>query len=532
MRAKVLLEPDDDFHGPHLWERAGKPAVLILLALLWIAVPVSALDQSDGALGISLYNQGRLVEAKEVLERVVETGTAGFLELAVLGMTCIKLGELDRAAQILEEARRQGPFSSLVHIGLGMLSFEQRDFESAYESFDLARRIEPDSEQARAGIVASLVNRAILLYREGRDQHAVEFLQEALRIDPRAVTVLQNLSIIERSRGDLERAASHLEAGLNLEPANPVLLGMLIQVRTDQGRREELAELYRRLIAVQPRNALAYAELGVLLEQEGDLQAAERAFLKAESLDTEEPYPHFYLARLSRRQGAEQKLILSRLHSAIGKSVRKSAALQMQAAGAIQGSEGSLEPEQIETLQRLSAQVEQPRQILREALALLEETHGSTEAYAGDVQRLSDWYPHSLELRVAVGRVLEEQGLFAEARLHWLEVLEDRPTAAEAHLGLARTLEQLGRLEEARVAFRRARDLDPENLDIYAALLRLYAAEEEELLQWYGELYERERTNVVLLDSWADLEERLGYAEQAARHRLRARALEQRENRE
>ena len=507
------------------------PAVLILLALLWVASPGSALDRSDGAFGISLYNQGRLAEAKEVLERVAESGTAGALELAVLGMTCTKLGELDRAEQILEEAKRRHPFSSVVHIGLGMLSFEQGDYNSAYESFDLAWRIEPGSEQARAGIVASLVNRAIQLYKEGREEQAVELLQEARRVDPEAVAVLQNLSLIERHRGNLDGAAEYLEEGLSLEPGNPVLLGMLIQVRTDQGERAGLTDLYRRLVAVQPRNALAFAELGALLEQQGDLRAAERAFLQAESLDTEEPYPYLFLVRLSRKRGEQADGILSRLHSAIGKSVRKSAALQMQAAGAIQGSEGTLEPEQIETLQQLSARAEQPRKILREALTLLEETHGSTEAYAQDVHRLSDWYPHSLELRVAVGQVLEEQGLFAEARLHWLEVLEDLPTAAEAHRGLARTLEHLGRLEEARVAFRRARDLDPENPDSYAGLLRLYAAagEERDLLRLYEEIYERERTNVVLLDSWAVLEERLGYAEQATRHRLRARALEQRE---
>mgnify|MGYP000638650654 CR=1 FL=1 len=92
-------------------------------------------------------------------------------------MTCTKLGELERAEQVLEEAKRRSPFSSVVHIGLGMLSFEQGDYNSAYESFELAWRIEPDSKQARAGVVASLVNRAIELYKKGRDEQAVELLQ-------------------------------------------------------------------------------------------------------------------------------------------------------------------------------------------------------------------------------------------------------------------------------------------------------------------------------------------------------------------
>jgi Flp pilus assembly protein TadD len=205
--------------------------------------------------------------------------------------------------------------------------------------------------------------------------------------------------------------------------------------------------------------------------------------------------------------------------------------LQMQAAGTIRKTEGAPSAEEVEELERLARAAERPRRILREALALLAETHDSTEAYARDLERLSDWYPHSLELLVAEGRVLEELGRFGEAREHWLAVLEDMPTAAEAHLGLGRCLEQLGSLQEARTAFRRARDLEPENPEVYAHLLGLYTAagEEQALLHLYEELYSRERVNVPLLDAWAELEDRLGNPQGAAEHRLRARALEQRE---
>jgi superkiller protein 3 len=380
-------------------------------------------------------------------------------------------------------------------------------------------------------MVASLVNRAILRYGEGRAEQAVELLLEARRVDPGAVSVLQNLGLIERNRGNMDRAAGYLEEALRLEPADPVLLGMLIQVRKDQDRRGDLVELYRRLVAAQPQNAQAFAELGELLEEQGDLPAAERAFLKAESLATEEPYPYLYLARLSIRRGGESRRILSRLHSAVGKAVQKSGMLQMQAAGTIRKTEGAPSAEEVEELERLARAAERPRRILREALALLAETHDSTEAYARDLERLSDWYPHSLELLVAEGRVLEELGRFGEAREHWLAVLEDMPTAAEAHLGLGRCLEQLGSLQEARTAFRRARDLEPENPEVYAHLLGLYTAagEEQALLHLYEELYSRERVNVPLLDAWAELEDRLGNPQGAAEHRLRARALEQRE---
>ena len=496
-----------------------------------IAPALWGLDPGDGAAGISLYNQGRFQEAKELLEGVLQTGRAGTVEMAVLGMAYTRLGEHARAREILLRAKKREPWSSLVYVALGMLEFELRDYESAYQWFDLAYRIEPGSRQAREGMAASLVNRAIAVYREGRAEQAEELLLEARRIAPEAVSVLQNLSLIQQERGDLEQAAASLEQALRLEPRNPVLIVMLIRVRREQGRNTEVSELYRHLLEVQPDNAQAAAELGMLLVEQGQPDAAERAFRKAESLDTEEPYPYLYLARLSRQRGEPASVVISRLHSAIGKAVRKSGMIQMQAAGTIREREGQLGPEELQALQRLSALAEEPRGILAEALALLADSHESTEDHEQDLRRLSSWYPHSLELRGAVGRLLESEERFEDAREHWRRILEEFPTAIEAHLGLARSLEGLEKAAEAKIAYRRARDLDPENPEIYRALHRLYeaAGREQALLEWYGELYARERTNVALLEAWADLEERLGYPEQAARHRLRARELEQRD---
>ncbi|MBN1836667.1 MAG: tetratricopeptide repeat protein [Spirochaetales bacterium] len=529
------------------------PLLLLLLLLALPSVPICALDRSQAALGISLYNQGRLREAREVLEQVVAAGDAGAVELAVLGMSCVGLGEHDRAREVLLQAKELAPFSSLVHIGLGMLEFELGAYEPAYQHFELARQIEPDSQQAANGMVASLVNRAIQLYREGQELQAEQLLLEARRIHPDAAVVLQNLGLIEKDKGNLDRAAQYFEQALELEPRNPLLIGLLLELeklalekqRGGSGGNTErggagsgeppgpaaLIRLYRRLLEVQPDNAQAQAELGVLLNEQGQPGEAERAFLEAEALGTEEPYPYLFLARLSRERGDEGSRILSLLHSAIGKAIRKRSGLQLQAAGTIRQTEGQLGAKEMKALQRLSSLADEPRAVLLEALELLEKTHESRQAYEQDLRRLGSWYPHSPELAVALGRLLEAAGRYGQALDLWIGIVEDLPAATEAHLGLARSLEHLGRLEEARIAYLRTRDLDPENREVYPALLRLYeaAGREQDLLQHYRELYARERTNVALLDAWAELEERLGQAEQAAAHRLRARALEQRE---
>ncbi|HKJ86235.1 MAG TPA: tetratricopeptide repeat protein [Spirochaetia bacterium] len=157
---------------------------------------------------------------------------------------------------------------------------------------------------------------------------------------------------------------------------------------------------------------------------------------------------------------------------------------------------------------------------------------------------MREWYPHSLELGLTLGRFLEDERRFTEAEAHWRALLRDFPTVPDAHLGLGRALEQTGAFAAAQSAYLRARDLDPENPDIYAALVSLARARgggstgdpgepgvlaEPGLLDRYREFAERERTNTVLLDAMAGIEEALGLTEEAAAHRLRAEELRARE---
>ena len=472
-------------------------AVLLVVIVLLVVPAIFAGGGVDAARGIRLYNEGRFSESRDVLEGVVEKGEAGALELTVLGMACTMLGEFERAEEVLAKAEESDPFSPQLHVALGMLAFERGEYESAYGSFEFARRFAPDSPEVRRGMTASLANMAIDSYRAD----------------------------------DLEEAERLLNAARNLDADNAQLVGMLIEVRRRLGKTESLPQLYRRLVEIQPENAQAFAELGVLLEERGDDAAALTAFREAELLDTDEPYPYLSLARYSREHGHAQPRIVSRLHSAITKAVQQSDRLRVQAVGVMQRAEGELGREEMESLQRLSQRSREPQRILEEAISLLERVHATHEEFGEDLRRLCEWYPYSLELGVALGRFLEARVRYAEAEEQWRRLLREFPTAPQPHLGLGRSLENRGATREARAAYLRARDIVPEEPDVYAALFRIFASEGElaALLQRYREFVTRERANPVLLDALADVEERLGYEEEAAAHRLRARELRERD---
>ncbi len=450
--------------------------------------------------GIDLYNQGRLHEAKQTLEQSVRTETAGVEEMAVLGMTYTRLAMYTKAKRILTEALQLAPEDPQVLTALAMLEFATGEYETAYSWLGRSRSGRGSSAQGKQPLVDSLINRSVRLYQQGELPQAAEALAEARRLDS----------------------------------DNAMIIAMLIQLHRELEQPDELIDLYRRFVELQPENAQAYTELGILLDQSGRSAEAEGAFLQAEHYNTEEPYPYYFLARSAvarQHRAADQRV---RIHLAIGKAVRKIAMLRVQAAGTFQQQQGQLSAEELEELQELTGRTERPKQILQASLALLKGSFTLPQEYEQDLRRLIEWYPHSLELRCALGRLLEEQRRPEEARQHWRALLADFPTAMEAHTGLARSLQALGRQEEARIAYLRARDLDPENPEIYHALQQLFSAEglEKELLQLYRDIYERERTNIALIYARAEIEAQLGLSEQAAAHRLRAAELEQRQDEE
>src|SRR6056297_2038412 len=217
--------------------------------------------------GIELYNQGRLYEAKETLEQGVQSGAAGVDEMAVLGMTYTRLGMYAKAEQILDEARQLAPEDPQVLNALAMLEFTTGNYEEAYRRLDQANSGRESSSQSTQALVGS-----VLLYKQG----------------------------------DLDQAAAALEEARKLAPRNARVIAMLIQLHREQqglqqgqhqSRHQRLIELYRAFVEIEPENAQAHAELGILLAEAGQPAAAEEAFLQAELYSTEEPYPYFYLAR-------------------------------------------------------------------------------------------------------------------------------------------------------------------------------------------------------------------------------------------
>jgi len=501
-------------------KRSCLAIVLLFLLFLLFLIPIPAFSQSERSFAIKLYNEGMFEEAVRVLEEAMAKDKAGSFDQALLGLSYLRLGKVQEAEAILEQARRRDPYLSIVHLGLGQLRFEQRRFEEAYQAFSRAAELDPGSQDAKEGRVASLINRGAEHFSEGEEQSAEKKFREALDLDPDSVPALRNLGILELERGNPDRAAAHLEKARSLAPTDAQVQNLLVRVREEQGDRDGWMRDLQRLVNLQPRNPDAWAKLGVLYEQHGNDAQAEAAFCQAEQWGSSEPYPYYWLAR--------QKRSVSLAHLAAGKAVQKAGLLRFQAAQSIEAREGALGEGDLQMLKELSVKINEPLQVLADTLVLLQELHDDPSDFREDLLLLNDWYPHSVELKEALGEFHQNQDAWAEALAIWETVLRAHPSSVKAQSGRATALEMLDRPDEALLAYRRALDLDPRAAQHYEDLLLLYQklGREEELLSLLREQSLRDSRNPVLFGKLAELEERLGFPEQAVAHRRRQAELE------
>jgi tetratricopeptide (TPR) repeat protein len=492
-------------------------AIVLFLTAVASSFPQT---QNDRAFAVKLYNQGMFEEAARVLEAVMDQDRADPFDQALLGLCYLRLDRLEEAERLLEQARRRDPKLSIVHLGLAQLAFQRRRFEEAYRAFSKAEELDPQSRDAREGRSASLINRGAELYGEGQEAAAEEKFRRALDLDPSSVPALRNLALLELERGNTEGAATHLEKARSLAPGDAKIQILLVQLREQQGDSAALLRELQRLVQLQPRNPDAWAKLGILYEQRGNTAQAEAAFVEAEQWGSSEPYPYYFLAK---SRGS-----VSLAHLAAGKAVQKAGLLRFQAAQHIQKREGDLQEEDLERLKDLSERISEPLRILEDTLLLLQELRGTPEAFREDLLLLNDWYPHSVELQEALAAFYQKQGNWVEALAVWEQVLGAHPSSVKALAGRGNALEQLGRPEEALPAYHRALDQDPRSGERYEDLFRIYYGLErqQELLVFLREQILRDPRNPLLFGKLADLEESLGYTEEAAAHRRRQAELE------
>ncbi|MBX2855960.1 MAG: tetratricopeptide repeat protein [Rhodobacteraceae bacterium] len=444
-----------------------------------------------------------------------------------------RVGEAAFAAAL--EAR---PDDAALHARFArFLSIGVSDAERAERAFETAVELEPDN-------VVALRDYALFAIERLHDAtRAEKLLTKALNLDLRNAETLRALAnFLLRARGDLDEAENCYRLAIEVAgnaPDNLVAYARFLEER--RGRREAAEAYLRRAAEQTPPDAVALAEMAIfrtaqaqnfesasellvkaetldpssavvafaqaaLAERIGDLDSAERAFLRAIDLDPREMRPQLgYAAYLRHRRGdleaadAQHRNAISALPNAAEPLSVYAMYLEEVRGDAVEAERHhraaiELEPYNPIVLAAFAEHLGRRSQMTQEADDLFR-----------DALRLS---PRSAAILRAYGRFLDRaKGDADGAETYLRRAVEMDPHGVEALDDLAQFLHTVrADAEEAEVYFREALRLAPdraETLNRFAVFLRDSRNNLDEAERCYQRALERNPKDAATLSRTA-----------------------------
>ncbi|MBL8900207.1 MAG: tetratricopeptide repeat protein [Planctomycetes bacterium] len=249
--------------------------------------------------------------AVQVLHSAYELHPTDFGITFDLGQLWYAKGDMLRALSYYHAARALRPQAAIVHHNLGALRRRLGDLEGALASHRQAIALDPESAVAHDSLGLVLVDlgqleeartcyeRAIALspsyaraYNDlgfcldlmGRHLDAIETYRQALDLDERNPDTWRNLGDAQQALGQLEDAVSSLRRSLELASNDPVTMNSLGLTLRRLRRHEESEQVLRAAIVADPGFGPGYFNLGVGLQERGQLDEALTLLRRAEEI--------------------------------------------------------------------------------------------------------------------------------------------------------------------------------------------------------------------------------------------------------
>ncbi len=157
------------------------------------------------------------------------------------------------------------------------------------------------SELSRQDYLNSRLNRALITWKSGDLDGAIESIQAIYDEDFKNTAVYGVLGYLYIEKGDYEKAMEINEEAVDYNPDDNIISDNYALNYLRMGDIEKAEELYKNLLEKNPNFLEPYYNYGTLLEEKGNRNEAEEYYRKALE------YPEKFLSTVSHRQ-IEQRL--------------------------------------------------------------------------------------------------------------------------------------------------------------------------------------------------------------------------------
>ncbi len=206
---------------------------------------------------LQLHTQGRLEEAKEKYQVVLEKLPENVNVLGNIGIVCRDLAQWEDALQYCRRAVETAPDDPMQHINLGAVYQDSGLLEEARKCYEQALGLVPSHPKA-------LNNLGKLYHLQGRPLKALAYLEKAVSVEPDYPLALNNIGVLLSERGNMAEAARYLEKSYRLDPYNPETLYNLAGLYNCLKETEKAKKLLEMLLTRYPEHTSAQHMLAAL----------------------------------------------------------------------------------------------------------------------------------------------------------------------------------------------------------------------------------------------------------------------------
>jgi len=200
-------------------------------------------------------------------------------------------GRLPDAADRLQRLLNKHPHLHEAAFTLGVIAFRSGDTARALDLVRHAIDLEPKAHHYRMTLG--------VLLDAGEDYAGAEAAyREALRIKSDDPTTWGALGETYRKLGHLGKALACLDKAVGFAPGNPEMQRQRAGILYDLDRIDEARRAYEQVLEAAPDSVATHLSLGMLLKGTGDRGGATTAFEAALRLDPDNPTAHFHLAQV------------------------------------------------------------------------------------------------------------------------------------------------------------------------------------------------------------------------------------------
>lgn len=221
--------------------------------------------------------QSRYDESLQLAQQALKLDPLNVFALNTKGEVLTRMRRYAEARRSIEDARKAHPKERLFIDQLGTLLYRQADYQAAEEVFRYSIDSEPDAVYAYANLSAALI-------RQGRDDEALQILQQGLQVRPNG-RLYTNLGAALFNRGDYIGAAKAFEHAVSVSKGNSIAYlrwaNLADTLRWIPGREKDSQEAYRNAAALikplmrhSPNDATMASRMGLYAAKLGDKNTA------------------------------------------------------------------------------------------------------------------------------------------------------------------------------------------------------------------------------------------------------------------